>query len=150
MTDTGPAAPVSSMVAMIRVADVAKSADFYRNFGFEIGNAVPREGPPFQWVWLFQPQAENWKRGANLMLSAGWQSPGPPEDGGAAEAKIKAGAILFYLYARDLKWLREELLRKGFEAGEITFPEYLPGGEFRVEDPDGYALMIAQSGPDTP
>lgn len=26
------------------------------------------------------------------------------------------------------------------QAGEITFPDYLPQGEFRVEDRDGYAL----------
>src|SRR5207237_3447857 len=38
------AAPVSGVVPMIRVADVLKSAEFYRSLGFEIGNAVPREG----------------------------------------------------------------------------------------------------------
>jgi hypothetical protein len=42
------------------------------------------------------------------------------------------------------------LLAHGINAGEITYPEYLPQGEFRVVDPDGYTLMIAQSGPTTP
>ncbi len=140
-------APVSSVVAMIRVNDVMKSAKFYRNLGFEIGNAVPRQGPPFHWVWLYQPKAENWKSGANLMLSAGWETPGSAPDKEAAETK---NALLFYLYARDLKSLREELLNKGIDAGEISFPEHLPEGEFRVQDPDGYVLMIAQSGAGTP
>jgi hypothetical protein len=39
---------------------------------------------------------------------------------------------------------------EGIAAGEVGFPEYLPQGEFRVLDPDGYTLMIAQSGDDTP
>lgn len=134
-------APVSSIVAMIRVADVMNSAKFYRNLGFEIGNAVPRECPPFHWAWLYQPKAPNWKTGANLMLVSG-------EGPGTAESKAKA--VLFYLYARDLKSLREELLGEGFTASEISYPEYLPEGEFRLQDPDGYTLMIAQSGHDTP
>jgi len=46
--------------------------------------------------------------------------------------------------------LREELLAKGFRASDISYPDYLPEGEFRLEDPDGYTLMIAQSGRDTP
>ena len=134
-------APVSSIVAMIRVTDVVKSAEFYRNLGFEIGNCVPSEGPPFHWAWLYQPKAANWKTGANLMLVAG----AAPET-----AEVKAKAILFYVYVRNLKALREELLTKGIDAGDISYPEYLPEGEFRLQDCDGYVLMIAQSGKDTP
>ena len=134
-------AQVTSIVAMIRVADVMKSAKFYRNLGFEIGNAVPRECPPFHWAWLYQPKAPNWKTGANLMLVSG-EVPGTIE--------TKARTVLFYLYARDLKSLREKLLAEGFSASEISYPEYLPKGEFRLQDPDGYTLMIAQSGRDTP
>lgn len=134
-------APINGIVAMIRVADVMNSAKFYSNLGFEIGNAVPRECPPFHWAWLYQPKSQNWKTGANLMLVSG-------EVAGTAESKAKT--VLFYLYARDLKSLREELLVEGFNASEISYPEYLPEGEFRLQDPDGYTLMIAQSGRDTP
>ena len=63
---------------------------------------------------------------------------------------VDAGETLFYLYAADLKSLRAELLARGVQAGEIAYPDYLPNGEFRVTDPDGYTLMIAQSAPDTP
>jgi hypothetical protein len=53
--------------------------------------------------------------------------------------------VLFYLYAHDLKGLRAELVSKGFKPGEISYPEYLPSGEFQLYDPDGYMLMIGQS-----
>jgi catechol 2,3-dioxygenase-like lactoylglutathione lyase family enzyme len=134
-------APVSSVVAMIRVADVMRSAKFYGYLGFEIGNAEPRECPPFHWAWLYQPKAPNWKTGANLMLVSG-------EVPGTAESKAKT--VLFYLYAQNLKGLRQELLANGLSASEISYPEYLPEGEFRLQDPDGYTLMIAQSGKETP
>ena len=135
------AAPISSVVAMIRVADVVNAAKFYRHLGFEIGNAVPREGPAFNWAWLYQANAPNWKTGANLMLVSS-DVPGTSDN--------RAKTVLFYLYASNMKSLREELLAKGFNVSEISYPSYLPEGEFRVEDPDGYTLMIAQSGQDTP
>jgi len=49
-----------------------------------------------------------------------------------------------------MKGLKEELLATGDAASEITYAGYLREGEFRVEDPDGCTLMIAQSGPYTP
>jgi len=52
------------------VSDVERSAVFFRLLGFEIGNKVPRTGKP-NWAWLYQPKAESWKRGANLMLVTG-------------------------------------------------------------------------------
>ncbi len=126
---------------MIHVADVMNSAKFYRHLGFKIGNAAPREHPPYNWAWLYQPKAPNWKTGANLMLLSG-DAP--------VTAASTGKTVVFYLYAHDLKSLREELLAKGFEPSEISHPEHLPEGEFRVVDPDGYRLMIAQSGSETP
>jgi hypothetical protein len=49
-----------------------------------------------------------------------------------------------------LQALRRSLLARQIAAGEISYPDYLPNGEFRVRDPDGYTLMIAQSAADTP
>jgi hypothetical protein len=54
-------------------------------------------------------------------------------------------AILFYLYSPDLIALREHLLAAGVKVSPITYPEYMPKGEIRVEDPDGYVLLIGQS-----
>jgi catechol 2,3-dioxygenase-like lactoylglutathione lyase family enzyme len=123
---------------MIHVADVERSAAFYRLLGFEIGNFVPREGP-MHWAWLYAPKAADWKRGPNLMLTRN-------------DCAVDAAAqeVLFYLYASDLVSLRTMLLENGVRAGDIAFPDYLPDGEFRVEDPDGYTLMIAQAAADTP
>lgn len=38
----------------------------------------------------------------------------------------------------------------GIKAGKIFYPDYLPGGESRVQDPDGYTLMLGQAAADTP
>ena len=129
---------IRGLVPMVHVADMDRSVAFYRHLGFEIGNRVPRTGP-MHWAWLYSPGAADWKRGPNLMLAL-------------AECAVKAEeqTVLFYLYAADLHALRERLLAAGIAAGQITYPEYLPDGEFRVTDPDGYTLMIAQSVADTP
>lgn len=131
-------APVNAIVAMIRVADVERSAEFYRLLGFEIGNYVPRPLPPdcaMHWAWLYQPNAPNWKTGANLMLVRGV---------GGFECDPDTHVVL-YLYAADLAALRERLLQANIKAGKIEYPEYLPKGEFQTHDPDGYTVMIAQS-----
>jgi hypothetical protein len=68
--------------------------------------------------------------------------------------------VLFYLYCDDVAALRVHLLACGVrDAGklggpmkaepkgvlfEITHPEYMPAGELRVHDPDGYCLLIGQ------
>lgn len=130
--------PVGALVPMVHVREIDRSVAFYRLLGFEIGNYVPPEGP-MTWVWLYAPKAPDWKDGPNLMLT---QS--------ARAIDADAQDVLFYLYAADLPALREGLLAAGVPAGEIDYPEYLPAGEFRLTDPDGYTLMIAQAGPDTP
>lgn len=130
--------PISGLVPMIHVADIERSAAFYRLLGFEIGNFVPREGP-MTWAWLYAPKAPDWKRGPNLMLTRDARPTNP--DG---------PDVLLYLYAADLVALRDELLAAGITANRIKYPDYLPDGEFRIDDPDGYIVMIAQSVADTP
>jgi catechol 2,3-dioxygenase-like lactoylglutathione lyase family enzyme len=132
------ALPISGLVPMIHVIDMERSVSFYQLLGFAVGNYVPREGPR-HWVWLYSPKAADWKRAPNLMLT---RSP--------CAIDVEAQEVLFYLYAPDLKSIRETLLAAGVEASEIAYPDYLPNGEFRVADPDGYTLMIAQAAADTP
>ena len=136
--DTMGAAPVTGLVPMLHVADVERSIRFYRLLGFEVGNKVSRVGP-LEWAWLYAPNAAEWRHGPNLMLTR-------------SDCAIEPDAqqVLFYLYATQLAALRDELALAGVKAGEIEYPEYLPAGEFKMRDPDGYCLMIAQSGPDTP
>ena len=138
ITSTLTTAPVTGLVPMLHVTDVERSVAFYQLLGFEVGNAMPGIGRK-DWVWLYAPKAADWKRGPNLMLTR-------------SECAIDASAqqVLFYLYATDLTSLRSSLRATGVSASEITYPEYLPAGEFAVHDPDGYMLMVAQSAEDTP
>jgi catechol 2,3-dioxygenase-like lactoylglutathione lyase family enzyme len=131
-------APINALVPMIRVAEVERSAKFYRLLGFEIGNYVPREAPPMHWAWLYQPAAPNWKTGANLMLVRG------------EEKSERHLPVVLYLYAADLVALRQQLIEQGISAGAITYPEYLPKGEFKLHDPDGYTVMVGQSYEESP
>ena len=55
-------------------------------------------------------------------------------------------AVLFYLYSPNLVALREHLISAGVRVSPITHPDYMPKGEVRVEDPDGYTLLIGQAG----
>jgi hypothetical protein len=55
-------------------------------------------------------------------------------------------AVLFYLYSPDFIALRQHLLDSGVHVSAITHPDYMPKGEIRAEDPDGYVLLIGQSG----
>ena len=130
--------PVTGLVPMIRVLNVERSVEFYQLLGFMVGNRVPREGP-MNWAWLFAPNAPDWRRGPNLMLS---RSEGPIDPA--------VRRVLFYFYATDLVALRGELVSAGLSPGPISYPEYLPKGELAIQDPDGYCLMIAQSNDDTP
>jgi catechol 2,3-dioxygenase-like lactoylglutathione lyase family enzyme len=50
-------APVTGLVPMIFVADVDRSAEFYRLLGFEIGNYVPHVGQK-HWAWLYAPSRQ--------------------------------------------------------------------------------------------
>jgi len=135
-THSGP--PLTGLVPMLRVADVERSVEFYKCLGFEVGNRVPPTGK-MGWAWLYAPLVQDWRRGPNLMLTLSDSAIHPD-----------AQPVLFYLYAAHLPLLRDDLLLKGLHPGEICYPDYLPKGEFKLLDPDGYSLMIAQSTSDTP
>ena len=130
--------PVTGLVPMISVRGVERSLEFYNLLGFAVGNRVPPEGR-MNWAWLYAPKALDWRRGPNLMLSRTEREVDPAAKG-----------VLFYFYATDLVGLRAELMSAGRNPGPIKYPDYLPKGEFAVQDPDGYCLMVAQTDSDTP
>jgi hypothetical protein len=116
-----------SLVAFVHVANVERSMDFYADLGFRVANTVVPEGQSAPvWAWLESEKA-------NLMV-------------GLASGPIDASqqAILFYLYFDDIKQARAMLVELGRSPSEIKYPFYMPGGECRLEDPDGYVLMLAQ------
>ena len=64
-----------------------------------------------------------------------------------ASGPVNAGeqAVLFYLYSPDLAAYRNDLLALGIAVSPISYPTYMPKGEIRIEDPDGYVLLVGQS-----
>lgn len=121
------AAHTRSLVAFAHVADVERSIRFYADLGFEVANSVPSEdGSARGWAWLQSGKA-------SLMVGMAGEPIDPDRQ-----------AILFYLYFDDIKATRAALVDLGHQPGEICYPFYMPGGECRLVDPDGYVLMLAQ------
>jgi predicted enzyme related to lactoylglutathione lyase len=117
---------LASLVPMAHVADVAKSAEFYKLLGFEVKNTVEHEGH-VQWAWL-----QNGAADLMLARSARPMNPGAQD-------------VLFYMYAPDVAAYRAGLEAKGVKVGPMKYPFYSPRGEFRIDDPDGYALFVAHA-----
>lgn len=128
-----PAAPspgVSGLVPFVHVADMARSLAFYALLGlkpfstFEPGCGI---------VWAFLAGRD----GARIMLAL-------------ADAPIdhREQAVLLHLYTDDLASLRDHLVGHGIAAGEIFDGTPAPKRQLRLDDPDGYVLMIAEIEPD--
>ena len=95
--------------------------------GFRLANSVtPEGGNTPTWAWLQSGQA-------SLMIAQASAPIDPQQQ-----------AVLFYRYFDDIRQTHAELTRLGHAPGEIRFPFYMPGGECRLSDPDGYVLMLAQ------
>jgi len=114
------------LVPIAHVADLARSIEFYRKLGFEPRNTLDSQGQ-LVWAWISNGKA-------HLMLS-----------GSARPMNPDAQDVLFYVYASDVIAYRDELLARGIKAGPISYPSYMPEGEFRIDDPDGYCLLVGQS-----
>jgi len=113
---------------MAHVANVQQSVDFYKLLGMEVRGSLRNSSALLQWVHVASGQAE-------LMLTR------------ASEPIVASEqAVLFYLYSPDLLALRQHLLNNAVKVSPITYPEYMPKGEIRVDDPDGYCLLIGQAG----
>jgi hypothetical protein len=134
-------AAVSGLAPFVHVADVGRSLAFYEQLGLVRGDTMDNAGRLF-WGSMHNGQA--------LIMFA---QADPP-----IEAELQG--VLFYFYSHDILTLREHLLECGLRAGEpaedgnepeeqgvvfpIKYPDYMPRGELRVHDPDGYCLLIGQ------
>lgn len=119
---------VTGLIPMAQVADVQRSVDFYRLLGMEVRGNLRNPSGKFQWVHLGCDHAEVMFTQTSEPVMASQQS------------------VLFYFYSPQLVQLREHLLSHGVTVSGVTYPSYMPKGEIRVEDPDGYVLLIGQSG----
>jgi catechol 2,3-dioxygenase-like lactoylglutathione lyase family enzyme len=123
---------IHGLTAYAHVVDVQRSVDFYRRLGLELRNSH-EEGGVRVWAFVTSPAANPNEAGARLMLAL------------ADEPVVaSAQAVLFYCWASDLRRLHGELQGAGIAVGAIEHPFYMRSGEFRVEDPDGYVLLVGQ------
>lgn len=110
---------------LLHVASIERSIPFYERLGFEL---VDSEGMnPIGWARL------HCEGGAIMLLRSEEREPA---------FDPRAQAVLFYLYTPDLGALRERLLAEGVTVSPIGRPAYMPSGEVRLEDPDGYVILI--------
>lgn len=134
---------VTGLVPMVFVADIERSLTFYAHLGFERGDTMPNHSGKTCWASMSSVMAR---------IKFALASPEPDPS---------VQAIILYLYAPDVVRLRERLLAAGLRDGgkfgdrvlpdgersvvyEVTRPFYMPAGELRVHDPDGYCLLIGQ------
>lgn len=117
---------IEALIPYAHVADVQRSIDFYARLGLEEINRYEYEG---RLAWAFVGNDV----GARLMLALA----GEPVD--AAKQ-----AVLYYVWTPDVRALHAELTAQGVSVGGIEHPFHMPAGEFRLEDPDGYVLLIGE------
>ena len=114
------------VVSMIFVADVQRSVEFYKILGFEVANTYEPEGK-LCWAWMEKGKAR-------IMLSLTGRPPNP----GAQD-------VMFYFYVPRVAEYRDGLIARKLKVGELRYPFYSPKGEFRIDDPDGFTLMVAET-----
>jgi catechol 2,3-dioxygenase-like lactoylglutathione lyase family enzyme len=112
---------------MAHVADVERSIKWYSKLGFAAVHTWTPDGRPMQWAYLRNG-------GADLMLVRSARAMNPD-----------AQDVLFYLYAHGVAAYREQLIEQGLTPSELTYPFYAKHGEFRIDDPDGYCLLVGDT-----
>jgi catechol 2,3-dioxygenase-like lactoylglutathione lyase family enzyme len=113
---------------MAHVKSVPDSIAFYGRLGFEVKNTFTPDGQSEpSWAYLLSDRAQ-------IMVAKAGEPVVPSQQ-----------AVLFYVYCDDVPAMRERLIAKRIEAGPIAHPFYAPRGEFRIEDPDGYVLMVTHT-----
>ncbi len=138
-----PAPVVTALVPFVHVASVDDSLAFYAHLGLKCDNRMSDAQDRAFWGSAASGNAK-------IMFA---QSSGPiaPED----------QAVIFYMYTDNVKALRTHLLERGLHDGgefcgaagpnngrrvvfAVSHPHYMPAGEVRVSDPDGYCILVGQ------
>jgi catechol 2,3-dioxygenase-like lactoylglutathione lyase family enzyme len=119
--------PLAAETPMARVADLPRSRAWYAKLGFAAEQVWTPVGRPTEWAHVR-------KAGAQLMLVRSDR----PRNPGAQD-------VLFYLYAEGVAAGREKLLGEGWPPGALGNPVYAEHGELRMEDPDGYGLLVGDT-----
>lgn len=114
------------LTPMLHVAEIERSIRFYELLGMKTVDTDRCE--PIGWARV------NGEGGAVMFLRAE-----EPFDSSQAP-------FLLYLYTVDLPALREHLISHGIDVPPIARPAYMPSGEIRLRDPDGYSVLVAHWG----
>lgn len=116
-----------ALVPFAHVADVDRSVAFYTKFGFTLGGSLKDADGTLQWAVVEHG-------GAQVMFAR------------ASEPVVaEQQAVLFYVYYDDVTAARDALMNAGVDVSELTTPSHSPRGEFRVDDPDGYAILVTHT-----
>jgi catechol 2,3-dioxygenase-like lactoylglutathione lyase family enzyme len=142
---------VFNHIPMASVADVDRSIEFYTLLGFACDSRFSGPDGVTNFTSLSSGRAY-------LMLTRASEPVVPSQQ-----------AVLFYMYSPDVAALRAHLLKQGLkDAGpppgesepaqrpeplpernavfQPIFPFYMPEGEIRIHDPDGYCILVGQAG----
>ena len=115
---------VNACVPVVYVTDVSTSVAFYKLLGFDC-EITGRDG---EWSYAYLKAGE-----VGILLAAGgsvWSNdPGP---------------VLLYLRTDDVERLEGRLREAEVPTEHLGYPDHAPGGEVKVIDPDGHALMVGQ------
>jgi catechol 2,3-dioxygenase-like lactoylglutathione lyase family enzyme len=142
-TAVAAGATVDRVVTYIHVADVDASRAFYRALGFEAANVLRDEHGSAFWALVRSGRGEVMFARASGPIDADQQ------------------AVLLYMYAENVRGLRERLLAAGVRDGgtytgrraagdgprmvyRVARPAHMPAGELRVIDADGYVVLVGQ------
>jgi hypothetical protein len=141
---------VTESVAMAHVVDVDCSVEFYSLLGFACDSRFSAENGVTNWSSISSGKAR-------LMLARA-----------SAPVDSSQQAVLFYMYSPNVLALRAHLLKAGVaDAGlppceegssnpktaptgaavyQVVPRFYMPAGELRIHDPDGYCILVGQLG----
>jgi len=119
---------VTELVPLVQVVDVELSLAFYQKLGLGVGGRTKDQNIDFAGLRT--------EGGRTVLMLSKCKGPIAP----------KEQRVLFYLYTRDLKSLREKLLSDGIEVPPIVKREYMERGEIEITDPDGYVVLIGEDG----
>lgn len=120
---------VADLIPFIFAADVARSIPFYETLGFELVHTYEPAGR------LEFAELESTASAKVMLARVDEQVERDPE---------QPSRGFLYLYVRSLDALRERLIQRGFEAGEIEDGSPGPRRELCIRDPDGNGHMVAE------
>lgn len=135
------ACTVNRLVPYAHVTDVEASLAFYALLGFAAQRTMKDAHGRAFWALAQSEQAQ--------IMFARADGPIDPEQ----------QAVLFYMYSTDVAALRQRLLQGGLRDGtshgagsnevrrvvyDVAHRDYMPGGELRIGDPDGYVILVGQ------